>query len=89
MKMKTVTSKGKRLDKLRELAKILATNIDECADVRALPQLAKQYRDTIREIEEIEGMDNSGDEIGEILAQRAADGKPGAVRKNRAAVQKQ
>lgn len=89
MKMKTVTSKGKRLDKLKELAKILATNIDECADVRALPQLAKQYRDTVREIEEIEGMDNSGDEIGEILAQRAADGKPGAVRKNRAAVQKQ
>ncbi len=89
MKMKTVTSKGKRLDKLKELAKILATNIDECADVRALPQLAKQYRDTIREIEEIEGTDNSGDEIGEILTQRAADGKPGAVRKNRAAVQKQ
>lgn len=89
MKMKTVTSKGKRLDKLKELAKILATNIDECTDVRALPQLAKQYRDTIREIEEIEGTDNSGDEIGEILAQRAADGKPGAVRKNRAAVQKQ
>lgn len=43
MKMKTVTSKGKRLDKLKELAKILATNIDECADVRALPQLAKQW----------------------------------------------
>ena len=66
MKMKTVTSKGKRLDKLKELAKILATNIDECADVRALPQLAKQYRDTIREIEEIEGTDNSGDEIGQL-----------------------
>lgn len=89
MKMKTVTSKGKRLDKLKELAKILATNIDECEDVRALPQLAKQYRDTIREIEEIEGTDNNGDEISEILAKRKADGKPGAVRKNRAAVQEQ
>lgn len=87
--MKTVTSKGNRLDKLKELAKILAQNIDECADMRALPQLAKQYRDTIREIEEIEGTDDHGDEISEILARRKADGKPGAVRKNRAAVQKQ
>lgn len=87
--MKTVTTRGKRLEQLKTLASILAKNIDECEDVRALPQLAKQYRDTVREIEEIEGTDSNGDEIGEILAQRAADGKPGAVRKNRAAVQKQ
>ena len=79
--MKTVTSKGNRLDKLKELAKILAQNIDECADVRALPQLAKQYRDTIREIEEIEGAQHHGDEIGAILSERQAEGKPGAVRK--------
>lgn len=89
MKMKTVTSKGKRLDKLKELAKILAKNIDECADVRALPQLAKQYRDTIREIEEIEGTSDNGDEISEILAQRKADGKPGSVRKNRTTIPEQ
>lgn len=87
--MKTITTRGKRLEQLKTLAGILAKNIDECEDVRALPQLAKQYRDTVREIEEIEGTDSNGDEIGEILAQRAADGKPGAVRKNRAAVQKQ
>lgn len=86
MKMKTITARGKRLDQLRTLASILAKNIDECADVRALPQLAKQYRDTVREIEEIEGADNNGDEIGEILAQRQADGKPGAVRKNRSGI---
>lgn len=86
MKMKTITAHGTRLDQLRLLAGILAKNIDECTDVRALPQLAKQYRDTVREIEEIEGVDNHGDEIGEILAQRKADGKPGAVRKNRSAI---
>lgn len=86
MKMKTVTARGTRLDQLRLLAGILAKNIDECTDVRALPQLAKQYRDTVREIEEIEGADNHGDEIGEILAQRKADGKPGAVRKNRSGI---
>lgn len=56
----------------------------EEADNRALAPLARQYRETIKEIEEIEGEANSGDEISEILAERAAHGKPGAVRKNRA-----
>lgn len=89
MKMKSITARGSRLEQLKNLARILAQNIDDCEDVRALPQLAKQYRDTIREIEEIEGAGSDGDEISEILAQRQADGKPGAVRKNRAAVQEQ
>ena len=73
-KMKTVTARGTRLQKL---------NIDSCEDDRAMPQLAKQYRDTIREIEEIEGAEQNGNEIGAILAERKADGKPGAVRKDR------
>ena len=46
-------------------------------------KLAKQYRETVREIEEIEGAANSEDEICEILGERAADGKSGAVRKSR------
>lgn len=83
-KMKTVTARGNRLDQLKALAKVLAQEIDACEDVRTLPQLARQYRDTIREIEEIEGGTQDGDEIGALLAQRAADGKSGAVRKNRA-----
>jgi hypothetical protein len=45
-----------------------------------LPQLSKQYRETIKEIEEIEGVDREDDEIGEILSARKADGKPDAVR---------
>lgn len=80
-KIKTVTARGTRLQKLKNLAAVLAENIDSCEDARALPQLAKQYRETIREIEEIEGAEHHGDEIGAILAQRQADGKPGAVRK--------
>ena len=55
-------------------------------DTEALPALAKQYRETVREIEEIEGTQNHGDEISELIAQRQADGKPGAVRKDRSAV---
>ena len=89
MKMKSATARGDRLKQLKTLASVLATSIDKCDDVRALPQLAKQYRDTVREIEEIEGTNSNGDEISEILAQRQSDGKPGAVRKNRAAVSEQ
>lgn len=85
--MKSVTARGDRLRQLKTLAGVLAANIDACDDARALPALAKQYRETVREIEEIEGTQNhGGDEISELLAQRQADGKPGAVRKDRSAV---
>lgn len=83
MKMKSVTAKGGRLEQLKELAKVLAAAIDGCDDLKALPQMAKQYRETIREIEEMEGAADNGDEIGAILSERAADGKAGAVRKGR------
>ena len=72
-----------RLVKLKELEAKLLIAMKE-ADVRTLAPIAKQYRETIREIEEIEGTADDGDEISEILAERAADGKPGAVRKARA-----
>ena len=87
-KMKSVTARGGRLKQLKTLAGVLASSIDSCDDARALPQLAKQYRETIREIEEIEGAQHHGNEIGAILEERQADGKPGAVRKNRAALHK-
>lgn len=82
-KLKTVTRNGNRLEQLKVLANVLATGIDDCDDPRYLPQLTKQYRETIKEIEEIQGGTDDGDEISEILAGRQADGKPGAVRKNR------
>ena len=84
--MKSITAKGTRLSQLKQLAKVLAVTIDGCEDPKNLPQLAKQYRETIREIEEIEGANDDGDEIGEILAERENDGKPGAVRAHRAGV---
>ena len=82
--MKSVTSKGTRLEQLKQLARVLAAGIDTCEDCRALPALTKQYWETLKEIEEIEGVEDDGDEISEVLAARERDGKPGAVRKNRA-----
>ena len=84
--MKSVTARGTRLEQLKTLARVLAVNIDSCKDAKTLPQLAKQYRETIREIEEIEGAADDTDEISEILSQRESDGKPGAVRTHRTAV---
>ena len=81
--MKSITARGTRLEQLKQLAKVLASGIDACEDCRALPQLTKQYRE---EIEEIEGADNDTDEIGAILAQRDHDGKSGAVRTYRTGV---
>ena len=78
-----------RLAQLKALLEILATAIDAGPGARDLSQLAKQYRETLMEIEQIEGAEPSGDEISEILADRAADGKSGAVRPRRAKVQKQ
>lgn len=72
-----------RLEQLKELANILADAIDSEPGVRDLSQLAKQYRETLREIEEIEGAVEEDDEIGNILSGRLFDGKPGAVRKDR------
>lgn len=80
----TVTNKGTRLEQLETLAKILAKSIQDCDDNKSLAQLARQYRETTREIDEIKGVSATDDEIGEILSIREADGKPGAVRKARA-----
>ena len=74
---------GDRLLQLKELRDKLANAIDVCDSMRDLAALSRQYRETIREIEEIEGAEAQDDEIGEILSERAADGKPGAVRKDR------
>ena len=72
-----------RLDRLMELRDVLEAAITECDSKRDLAALSKQYRETLKDIEEIEGTVQDGDEISEILAERQAGGKSGAVRKNR------
>ena len=74
-----------RLEKLKDLEARLLAMMDG-SDEKTLPALARQYRETIKEISEIEGAEVTDDEIGSILQNREADGKPGAVRKNRTEV---
>lgn len=70
-----------RRGKLIALAEVIAEQIDCVKYAKDLAPLARQYRETIREIEEIEGVGND-DEIAEILQSRQLDGKAGAVRKD-------
>ena len=62
---------------LKALALVLADQIDSGLPPKDLGPIAKQYRETINEIER---MTDSDDEISEILSTREADGKSGAVR---------
>lgn len=79
-KMKTVTRRWNHLEQLKTLATVLADAIDNCEDSQHLPQLTKQYRETIREIDEILGTEQEEDEIGAILSSREADGKSDTIR---------
>lgn len=83
-KLKAVTSKGSYLEQLKSLAYKLALKLDDSElDDKNLAALAKQYRETIKEIKELEGDTNVDDEISEILQERKADGKSKAVRQIR------
>lgn len=70
----------KREKQLRELLIVLADEIDSRPGARDLAQLAKQYRETLAEIDDICGNKDGENEIGKLLAARKADGKAGAVR---------
>lgn len=55
-----------RLEKLKELEKDLHELMQK-ANSRSMAALSKEYRATIKEIEEIEGAGNGEDEIDRIL----------------------
>ena len=68
-----------RLEKLKELETYLYEAM-QTAENKELASIARQYRETLREIEEIESEKDNGDEIAAILSERDDEGKPGAVR---------
>ena len=72
--------KTNRYDQLIALRDKLAYAIDYCESMRDLAALSRQYRETIKEIEEIEGASGNDDEIAEILSERESAGEARAVR---------
>lgn len=71
-----------RLEKLKNLEKNLEDLMAK-ANSRTFAQLARQYRETIKEIEDIEGTEAKDDEIEEILQRKQSDGTARTVRPHR------
>ena len=78
--MMQTTIGDSRVEQLKELLLILAKEIDDKPGARDMASLAKQYRETLKELDESEGNDGDEDEIAKLLQGREADGKSGAVR---------
>lgn len=72
-----------RLEKLKRLEDEIYSLMQK-ANTRTYSSLARQYRETIKEIEEIEGTDNGEDEIAKLISE--SDGLSRAVRPNRSKV---
>lgn len=70
-----------RIEKLKELEVKLYVAM-QSAQNKDLATLAKQYRETLKEIEEIEGAEQNDDDIAEIISEREP-WMPGAVRPSR------
>lgn len=66
-----------RLTQLCALRDVLASAIDTCESMRDLSSLARQYRETVREIDILEGGENDGDEIASIILRHRKSGANG------------
>ncbi len=78
----TRTKNDTRYDRLIELRNTLETAIGEFESMRDLAALSRQYRETLKEIDELEGAEPTNDGIAEILTARKADGITATVRKD-------
>lgn len=64
--MVEVTRSGSRLEQLKQLAVVIAAQIDSPDDNHSMAQLARQYRETIAEIAFLEG-DDADDDLDALL----------------------
>lgn len=62
-----INTENSRYDQLKELLEVLAESINSQPGARDLAQLSKQYRETLKEIEELEGGHGETSEIDQIL----------------------
>lgn len=64
--MHRVTDDGTRAEQLRALALVIADQIDAGDESHSMAQLARQYRETIAELEAVEG-EADADGLEDIL----------------------
>lgn len=65
-----VNENGTRLERLKELSRILAEGIDNAKYAKDLPPLSRQYRECLLEIELLESAEDKSDEIAKLLSSR-------------------
>lgn len=80
--LQQISDTGNRLETLKALRQKVAEAITRSKSGRDIAALSRQLQVIMLEIEQIEETDKV-DEIGNILDERLAEGKPGFVRKNR------
>ena len=73
-RMTEATSDYVLLDGLKALADRLAAELDGCGDPKLVPQLARQYRETLLKIDELEGGTDDEDEVAAIIARNRQSG---------------
>ena len=56
-----------RIEQLKALLAVLANKIDSDPGARDMAQISRQYRETLKEIDELEALEESLDEIDTIL----------------------
>lgn len=74
MFMQTATRDHDELTGLKALATLLAQELDSCIDSKLVPQLARQYRETMNRIATIEGGVDDDDEIAAIIIRNRQSG---------------
>lgn len=65
--MQDATSSFNELEGLKALATRLAAELDACDEQKLVPQLARQYRETLGRIATIEGGVDDEDEVAAII----------------------
>lgn len=70
LNMVEITRDGTRIEQLKALALVIAARIDDGGDSHSMAQLSRQYRETLKEISELESDDDNSDPIAGILASR-------------------
>ena len=81
--MVDVTRNGTRLEQLRTLALVIAETIDSGDDNHSMAQLARQYRETVREIELLESEADDGDIVSRLMSESRDDRAAGADKAGR------
>lgn len=69
--VRTATDNGTRLEQLKTLAQVLADKLDDPdTETKSIASISREYRETIKEINIIEGGDDDNDDIDAIITRR-------------------